>query len=535
MSRRRQLLWKVFPVSVLVTVLALVAVGGYAAISLRSFLYDDTKERLKADARLLAKLAAPLVEKGDREGLLRLSREEGAKGQVHVTVVLPSGEVIADSHDDPARVAGQGDREEFRQAMESGSGQSIRPSEEKPSRKIMHVAVAAQVGEGTRPVPEGTPTLRVVAVVRVSRAVTSLVAAFEGLVAEVSFAVLVVALVATLLSYLVARRVTRPLEVMQDGAERFANGDLTHRLQVRGSEELSGLAEALNRMAGQLDERIRTITHQKNEIQKLEQVRSDFVANVSHELRTPITSIKGFVETLRDGAMNDAEAATGFLDIIARQSDRLSNIIDDLLALSRLELSEGRQDVAMEPVPVADVLQAAVVTCSNAAETKRIRIDVAVAPGLTVQANAPLLEQGVTNLLDNAVKYSDVGTTVELTARTVTASNGTEGGTAARPDVRQSGVPAAAESPDGRPGRLVPGTGRIVEIRVTDHGSGIASEHLPRIFERFYRVDKGRSRSQGGTGLGLSIVKHIVNLHHGTVTVESEPGKGSTFAIRLDG
>ncbi len=505
MSRRRQLLWKVFPVSVLVTVLALVAVGGYAAISLRSFLYDDTEERLEADARLLAKLAAPLVEKGNRDGLSRLCREEGRKGQVHVTVVLPSGEVVADSHEDPAGMASQKDFEEIRQALEDGSGQSIRLSEEKPSRKVMHVAVASKVGD------------RTVAAVRVSRAVTSLVRAFEGLVAEVSFAVLVVALVAALLSYLVARRVTRPLEVMQDGAERFANGDLEHRLQVRGSEELSGLAEALNRMAGQLDERFRTITRQKNEIQQLEKVRSDFVANVSHELRTPITAIKGFVETLRDGAIHDPEAAAGFLEILARQSDRLSNIVEDLLALSRLELSEERQDVPMEPVPLADVLQAAVLTCSKAAEARHTRIDVDVEPGLTVAANAPLLEQAVVNLLDNAVKYGAREAAVSLQLNAVDLPD-----CAVKCRDQEAVVELAARTRDGH-----------VEILVTDHGCGISPEHLPRIFERFYRVDKGRSRSQGGTGLGLSIVKHIINLHHGSVTVESEPGKGSTFIIRL--
>jgi two-component system phosphate regulon sensor histidine kinase PhoR len=630
MSRRRQLLWKVFPISVLVTVLAIVAVGGYSAVSLRRFLYDDTEERLSADARLLAKLAAPLVVKGDRLELERLCSEEAVKGQVHVTVVLPGGEVIADSARPPSELPNQADQPEIQMALEDGTGQSIRRSEAKPVRQVMYVAVAARLDD------------RTVAVVRTSSAVTSLVKAFEGLVAQVAFAVLVVAAVATLLSYLVARRVVRPLEVMQDGAERFANGDLDHRLQVRGAEELSVLAEALNRMAGQLDERIRTITRQRGEleailaamteavvvvdssgyvvranleaervfgrgsllptgrpaaelartpsllhfleealsaveprevevvletlprlhllvrsapipgenagrvatlfvftdisrIRQLEKVRSDFVANVSHELRTPITSIKGFVETLRDGALNDPEAAAGFLEIVARQSDRLSNIIDDLLALSRLELSEERRDVPMEPVVLADLLQAAVVTCSKTAEGRQIRVETSCEPGLTVTANAPLLEQAVVNLLDNAIKYSGEGSTVELRAAMVDERPDRLG---SRPPGAVGGCTAAQTGVSADrllPHRMAGGTvaGREVEIRVTDHGCGIASEHLPRIFERFYRVDKGRSRAQGGTGLGLAIVKHIVNLHSGTVSVESEPDRGSSFAVRL--
>jgi two-component system phosphate regulon sensor histidine kinase PhoR len=233
------------------------------------------------------------------------------------------------------------------------------------------------------------------------------------------------------------------------------------------------------------------------EMQRLERVRRDFVANVSHELKTPIASIKGFVETLLDGAMEDPDDTRRFLGIVARQADRLAAIIEDLLALSRIEQSEGTGNLPRDTIPVTTVLEAAVGACLPRSAELGIALEIDCPPDLSWRINAPLLEQAVINLVDNAVKYSERGEAVRL---------------------------SAAREP-GDPGALV--------ICVQDEGCGIAPEHLPRLFERFYRVDKARSRGLGGTGLGLSIVKHIVQAHAGTVAVESEPGAGTTFTIRL--
>jgi two-component system phosphate regulon sensor histidine kinase PhoR len=236
------------------------------------------------------------------------------------------------------------------------------------------------------------------------------------------------------------------------------------------------------------------------DVQRLENVRRDFVANVSHELKTPIASIKGFVETLLDGAADDPEANRRFLGIIARQSDRLAAIIEDLLALSRIEQREGAGNLPLEEARIADLLAAAVADCEPRAAERGIAVECACPEDLVAEVNPPLLEQALINLVDNAIKYSDPGKTIWL---------------------------AAAREPDGagHPGGL--------SIRVRDEGCGIAAEHLPRLFERFYRVDKARSRAQGGTGLGLAIVKHIVQAHAGTIGVESEPQVGTTFTIRL--
>jgi two-component system phosphate regulon sensor histidine kinase PhoR len=231
------------------------------------------------------------------------------------------------------------------------------------------------------------------------------------------------------------------------------------------------------------------------DIRHLENVRRDFVANVSHELKTPVASIKGFVETLLDGRVDDPDDRRRFLEIVGRQSDRLGAIIDDLLALSRIEQAEGMGDLPLERVAVADVLAAVVAECGPRADDRSIVIEVESPPGLEAEVNAPLLEQALINLVDNALKYSEQGGSVIL---------------------------AATPTEDG-----------MLDLIVRDHGTGIGAEHLPRLFERFYRVDKGRSRKLGGTGLGLSIVKHIVQAHGGTVAVESTLGVGSTFRVRL--
>jgi len=229
-------------------------------------------------------------------------------------------------------------------------------------------------------------------------------------------------------------------------------------------------------------------------LRQYESIRRDFVANVSHEIKTPVTSIKGFAETLLDGALEDPATAERFLRIIVGQTDRLGAIIEDLLSLSNLETGDGAGTVPMERGNVWDVLRVALDVCGVKASAKGIRLTLDCPDDLFAEINPPLLEQAVVNLVDNAVKYSPEGSEVTVSAKIAA---------------------------DG------------LTISVRDHGIGIARDHLPRLFERFYRVDKARSRDMGGTGLGLSIVKHIAAAHGGSVAVESRPGIGSTFRIFL--
>jgi two-component system phosphate regulon sensor histidine kinase PhoR len=256
-------------------------------------------------------------------------------------------------------------------------------------------------------------------------------------------------------------------------------------LQVRGTSLSGSQGEAVGAVIVLND-----VTH----LRRLENIRRDFVANVSHELKTPITSIKGFVETLLDGALDNREDAERFLKIVAKQADRLNSIIEDLLSLAKIEQSVEAADVQLEPSRLADVLQSAIDECGPKAAARGITMRLACADEILADVNPPLIEQAAMNLLDNALKYSEEGSEVLVEV------------------VR-------------RPAEIA--------IQVHDQGCGIEAEHLDRLFERFYRVDKARSRKLGGTGLGLSIVKHIVHVHGGHVTVESAPGKGSTFTIHL--
>jgi two-component system phosphate regulon sensor histidine kinase PhoR len=236
------------------------------------------------------------------------------------------------------------------------------------------------------------------------------------------------------------------------------------------------------------------VFHDITHLRRLETARRDFVANVSHELKTPITSIKGFVETLLAGALNEPENAEKFLRIIALQTDRLNEIIDDLLSLSRIEQGAERHQIAFARGNLKEMLQAAGQVCEAKAAPKNIGIEVACPDALRANFNAPLLEQALVNLLDNAIKFSPANSSVRM----------------------EAGI-----------------AGSEIVIRVMDQGGGIPPEHLDRIFERFYRVDAGRSREVGGTGLGLAIVKHIAQAHRGRVTVSSTPGQGSTFSIMI--
>lgn len=235
---------------------------------------------------------------------------------------------------------------------------------------------------------------------------------------------------------------------------------------------------------------LQDITEEK----RVETIKKDFVANVSHELRTPLASIKGYSETLLDGGIDEKETQKEFLRVIDRHATRMSRLIDDLLILSRLE--SHQMTIVTAPVDIKELIFATSAGFKMQPQDRGISINTAIPDGLPkVAGDRDRLEQVMVNLLDNAIKYTPVGGSVSVTAEVL--------------------------------------DGAFVRVDVTDTGIGIPPEDIPRIFERFYRVDKARSRELGGTGLGLAIVKHIINAHNGKVWVESTPGKGSTFSIML--
>ena len=232
--------------------------------------------------------------------------------------------------------------------------------------------------------------------------------------------------------------------------------------------------------------------HDVTSVKKLEQIRTEFVSNVTHELKTPLTSIRGFVETLKNGALNDPDVSVKFLDIIDIEAERLYILINDILQLSEIEAMRKDDHIAQNNL--AQIINEVVLLLESSASKKNIKLDVITEPNIEIWANKNRIKQMLINLIDNAIKYN----------------------------IENGSVFIKSSKSNGK---------TIISIK--DTGIGIPEKHQARIFERFYRVDKGRSRNMGGTGLGLSIVKHIVNLYSGDIRIISEPGKGTEFIIQL--
>ena len=243
--------------------------------------------------------------------------------------------------------------------------------------------------------------------------------------------------------------------------------------------------------------------------QRLERMRSDFVANVSHELRTPITNIKGYIETIQQIGLADPGQVNRFLEIVERNASRLGALVEDLLSISFLESTNSKERVTMGSTPMNALIDWVDAELGPAAEARGVKLTRDIESDLQLHANALLIEQAIGNLVSNAIRYAPRGSAIEISARTSQALGNTFNNT-----VNPSGT-------------------RMALITVADHGPGIPEKHLPRLFERFYRVDSARSREEGGTGLGLAIVKHIAMVHGGTVTVESAIGTGSRFCLAI--
>jgi two-component system, OmpR family, phosphate regulon sensor histidine kinase PhoR len=288
------------------------------------------------------------------------------------------------------------------------------------------------------------------------------------------------------------------LTALVDEALRSSGAPLQQELDFPGRERhrvLSASAVAIEDEAEPLGAIL--VLHDLTRVRQFEAMRADFVANVSHELRTPLTAIRGYAETLQGGALRDAERAVEFVGVIQRHSERLTRLIDDLLTLSDLEL--GRTEIRPRPLPLADVVPGSLEMLKQKAEERHVELAADIPADLpAVLGDRDRLEQVLINLVDNAIKYSGSGSRVDVVAR-VLGDNG----------------------------------GRSVEIAVCDNGVGIPEKDVPRLTERFYRVDRARSRELGGTGLGLAIVKHIVQAHGGSLGIESAPGRGTTVRVTL--
>ncbi len=569
----RQFLYTCLLAAAAIAALALI-VAGVA----RQYAMRQLQDELHQEAQLVGEYVT-LLDTMPAEVLQKRIHQLGTGIDARLTVIDSTGTVLADSRAEPAQMENHRLRPEVIAALRDGWGQAIHRSRTLPEAMLY---VARRVH---------TPPGRLL-IVRASVDLQEIRQWATVINRRILLAAAILLVLALGSSLLFTRSVVQPVLGLQRAARRIASGDLTVRVPEQRSDELGALARALNEMTEQLQQlfaaansergllqaivgsmteavlvldrqhrivlanssfeqefksaaqsepdgkflwetlrstdlqdlvergiredrtvaaelrigqksfdatavplkgernEIVVVLHDVTQLKALDKVKADLVTNVSHELRTPLTAIKGYAETLEDGV---PEPARRFLEIIRRHTDRLIALVNDLLVLSQLE--SGERQLEKEPVDLAEIAADALKLLEKQIADKGLRAEIAAAPGLTlVRADRFLLEQAFINLLDNAVKYT------------------------------AAGVISVRLSPTG------PNQARI---EVSDTGPGIPAESLGRIFERFYVVDKNRSRELGGTGLGLAIVKRIVLAHNGTVTVESGLGKGTVFTILL--
>ncbi len=457
-----------------VLVVALTAVDFLASrVAHRTYLAKLTRE-LEEKNRMLA--ASGVVGMGAREEARFHDLARAAGGRL--TVIAHDGDVIGDSDADATNMENHANRPEVVRALHGSPGSDIRLSH---TIGVPFLYVAS-------PVPEGCIRLAVPL-----RDIDSQVKEIRNqLLASVALAFLPAILVAGLF----ARYVSRKLAAIIEYAGKLAKGEFTARLPQGSRDELGILAAQLNDTGEKLQQMFEQLQREHAELEKLERVRKDFVINVSHELRTPLASIQGYTETLLEGALDDPEHNVRFLTIIRQNTERLGRLTADLMTLSRLELKTTRFQFAS--YYVNDLLLDCADSMRPMAEKKHVDLHVELTSDTAeIFCDSEAVHQVMSNLLDNALKYTPEGGRITVSARNI----------------------------GGDP--------EMMEIAVQDTGLGIPAEDVPRLFERFYRVDKARSRELGGTGLGLAIVKHLVRAQGGSVRVESKPGEGSTFLFTL--
>jgi two-component system phosphate regulon sensor histidine kinase PhoR len=585
---RKRILWQLYPTYLIILFISFVAIYWFGSGVIHDFWLEQVAEDLNIRTTLVSKQFAIHLNTADYQGVDSLSKEIGRIISTRITVILPDGRVIGDSEDEPAKMENHSGRPEVQSALKTGKGVSVRYSSTIHQRLMYLALPVMQSGEialivrtsvsiktiddalesiKTKMAIAGAIIAAIMAILslfisrRISRPLEELKLGAEqfsrgelhhklavpesaeiGALAEAMnimaeqldrhIKILTrqrneqEAILASMLEGVLAIDLQEKIISMNYAAGRMLKVDLIsshgraiqeairvpelHKLIAR---TFAGTAQTDGELAISLVEdeylQVRSallkdshggkigvllvfndITH----LRKLENLRRDFVANVSHELKTPITNIKGYVETLLDGAIHHPEDSKKFLEIIEKHVDRLNAIINDLLLLSRMEKEAERFEIAREDKKLRDIIINSIQACDSKALDKKIEITHECNEAITALINAPLMEQVLINLLDNAVKYSDVGQKINIECQHNEAE---------------------------------------IAISVIDNGCGIDKEHLPRIFERFYRVDPSRSRALGGTGLGLAIAKHIVLAHGGNIEVNSVLGKGSKFTIHL--
>ncbi|WP_429157900.1 two-component system histidine kinase PnpS [Desulfitispora alkaliphila] len=558
--------------------------SGILSKALEGYFLRDLQERLTAETVMAQQFLTPYLEHENYDTIHTLTLSLGEQTTTRVTVIDSQGAVLGETDKDISSMENHKDRPEFIKALNGDTGVSKRFSESINSY-FLYIALPLYVDSEIK-----GATRLAVPLTEIEQTITKI---NETIFATFGIALMIF----VLLSYRISAIITKPLEDLTFSAKRIALGNLNHRAHSYSGGEIGDLSNALNFMAESLQEKIKESDTQKHKLEaviahmtsglivvdkwgtitlvneaaenllqvkqeriigksslalmrdfsiqqklekcikqgnvvndeitltdpelylqvfiapiykgkevseavlvftditsvrQLENMRSQFVANVSHELRTPLTGIKGFVETLQSGAAENPQTRDRFLSIIATETERLNRLINDILELSRIEATKTQ--VTLTPVKIHSVAQEVVHQLEGEAKKRQVDIRNIISPEMLCLGDRDGLKQIFINLLSNGIKYSSPQSDVLI---------------------------QALERPND------------ILVSIEDTGIGIPKDDLPRIFERFYRVDKARSRQRGGTGLGLSIVKHLVESYGGKIWAESCEGKGSTFHFTL--
>jgi len=589
MKTPKKLVWQLYPSYLLIILISLVTVSSYASNSLENFFLKQTFSELKVQARMFEKQVKPAFNPMNQHEINQICKDIGEAVDTRLTIMRIDGTIIGDSDEKPENMDNHRDRPEVIEANQGRIGRSIRYSRTmkqrmmyvampllKSSNSIIAILTASialdEVDEQIRSIrhklfldglfialiasgicyfvsrriikpiemmqqfaknfASGKLTDRLV--LPKTNELSSLAKAMNEMASQLELRIQTIkkhkkeyeAVLTSMVEGVVAidndervlglnQAAAKIFDAVPDKVEKrslqevIRNRDLQKFVgkALKSEENLQGevtfvqneekyyrvhaspLYDARSEKVGAL-----LVLDDITQLRRLEKIRQDFVANASHEIKTPLTAIKGFVETLLNGAIADKEKSVQFLNIIDKHVNRLSAIVQDLLLLSQIEREDEIKQLVYQDINLKDIIKSSISICNSKAVEKKIIMDFEPLDDTIMKVDQRLMEQALVNLLDNAIKYSPEESKINI---------------------------------------KIEKSHKEVNICVIDQGNGISKDHLPRLFERFYRVDRARSRKLGGTGLGLAIVKHIAQAHKGKVSVESTFGQGSTFTIHL--
>jgi two-component system phosphate regulon sensor histidine kinase PhoR len=464
--------------------LAVIALFGFlSSYEIEHYYYNRIISSQEAETQEIAAVIGEASHRDEsRTHTVQTLAAIASAAQIRITLIDSSGTVVYDSFVPDSllpTLENHAQRPEVVAARLKGIGSNVRTSASVHYDQIYVARDISYVGL----VSGAFPYLRYI---RVSVDLGDVERVVNEFRFKIGLAGLFVLLVIIIASRFVARRMSTPLMEITGMVQEIKRGNFDQILPIRSRDEIGNLAELINEMTRQLKKDI-------EQLKKLERVRTEFLANVSHELRTPLFSLMGFLETLQEGAVDDPSVNRKFIEKAYEHARRLDNLLNDLIEISRIE--SGDMKLSFRYFDVGVLVRQMVGEWSDAAAKKGQKLTLEAADHeISVLGDKERLRVAIGNIVDNALKYSQAEATVSIRLSEADHS---------------------------------------VKISISDNGPGIEAEHLPRIFERFYRVDKARSREVGGTGLGLAIVKHIIEAHSSRVEVSSEVGKGTTFSFEL--